>query len=174
MTHFVWNFCFETVVGVEGGFQNDERDRGNWTSGKVGCGQCKGTKYGICAMSYPYLDICNLTLDEAKDIYRKDYWERCKCDFIPDALSLAVFDFAVNSGIKTAVKQLQLALGVTADSVFGNQTLCACNRLPTREVLDRYVENRLVYLHGLKSWKFYGNGWGTRVKHVKEICERLL
>lgn len=174
MTHFVWNMSFETVIGIEGGFQNDKKDRGNWTSGKIGVGECKGTKYGICAMSYPYLDIENITLEKAKEIYRKDYWERCKCDFIPDALSLAVFDFAVNSGIKTAITQLQLSLDVTADGIIGNQTLCACNSVPTRKVLEKYIENRLIYLHGLKSYKTYGKGWSNRVKRIQNICEGLL
>ena len=33
------------------------------------------TKYGICKKSFPSLDIKNLTEDQAKDIYYKNYWQ---------------------------------------------------------------------------------------------------
>ena len=34
---------FGRVFRNEGGFQKDPKDRGNWTSGKVGVGELKGT-----------------------------------------------------------------------------------------------------------------------------------
>jgi hypothetical protein len=42
-----------------------------WTTGIIGKGICKGTKYFISAMTYPDLDIKNL-LDQAKAIYKRD------------------------------------------------------------------------------------------------------
>ena len=42
---------FDRVIGHEGLFQNDRDDRGNWTSGKIGVGELKGTKFGIAAMT---------------------------------------------------------------------------------------------------------------------------
>ena len=52
-------FCaaVQVIIMHEGGWQHDPRDRGNWTGGEVGRGECKGTKYGISAASYPALDI---------------------------------------------------------------------------------------------------------------------
>ena len=63
---------FERVIGHEGGFQDDVRDRANWASGTCNVGKCNGTKYGLSAMTYPTLDIRNLTLNQAKDIYKRD------------------------------------------------------------------------------------------------------
>lgn len=134
MTHFVWDSAFDITIGFEGGYVNDPNDAGG------------ETKYGISKRAYPDLDIKNLTLEQAKEIYHRDYWERCKCDFIPDALSIALFDFAVNSGTKRAVRYLQRALEVTIDGCIGNQTIGACNRVPARYVLDRYMRYRLEYL----------------------------
>ena len=174
MTVFVWDTAFDYTIGIEGCYQCDYRDDGNWTGGKCGCGELKGTKYGISAKAYPCLDIENLSIQQAKEIYKNDYWNRCKCDFIPDALSISAFDFAVNSGVKKSIRCLQRALGVTVDGVIGNQTIGACNRIPTKYVLEKFIQYRLEYLMSLKNWKIYGGGWGRRVREVKELCERYL
>ena len=59
---------FPFVIGHEGKWGNDRRDRGNWTSGVIGKGELKGTKYGVAAHAYPELDIKNLTIDDARKI----------------------------------------------------------------------------------------------------------
>ena len=64
--------AFDRVIGHEGGFTDDPLYRGNWTSGTCNVGKCNGTKYGLSAMTYPILDIRNLTLNQAKDIYKRD------------------------------------------------------------------------------------------------------
>ena len=69
----MFNKVFDRVIGHEGGFQADPKDRGNWTSGVVGQGELKGTKFGLAAMTYPHLDIKNLTVDQAKAIYFEDW-----------------------------------------------------------------------------------------------------
>lgn len=42
---------------------DDRNDKGNWTGGRVGVGQLKGTKYGISAAAYLHLGIKSLTLE---------------------------------------------------------------------------------------------------------------
>lgn len=174
MTEFVFDTAFDITIGFEGNYQCLENDRGNWTGGKVGEGELRGTKYGISAMAYPDVDIKNLTIEQAREIYKRDYWDRCKCAFMPDALSIALFDFAVNSGTKRAIRYLQMALSVTIDGVIGNQTIGACNRIPTKDVLEKFIRYRLEFLMGLKNWKYFGGGWGYRVKLLKDICEKYL
>jgi len=78
------------VLKWEGGYIDDKSDPGG------------ETKYGISKRSYPALDIKNLTMDEAKAIYRKDYWERSGCDGVPWPMCLVVFDTAVNMGLSRA------------------------------------------------------------------------
>lgn len=174
MTGVIWDKVFEIVIGVEGGYQCVLNDRGNWTSGKIGVGELKGTKYGICAMSYPKLDICNLTLDQAKEIYKRDYWDKCKCDYLPNALSLAVFDYAVNSGVKQAIKDLQRSLNVTVDGIIGNQTVGAANTKPLKETYQDYLFRRLNYMITCCDWKTNGKGWGKRINTINLKCEELL
>lgn len=162
MTAAIWDSCFRLLMENEGGFVDDEHDSG---------GQ---TKYGISKKAYPELDIPSLTLQQAKDIYYRDYWARCKCDYLPDALSVAVFDYAVNSGNIRAIKDLQLALGVSVDGIIGNQTIGAANRVPLRPVIQEIHDRRMKFLMSLRGWKYYGNGWGARVKRVQRFCEDLI
>jgi len=41
-----FDLAFDRVIGHEGGYTDDPRDRGNWTGGATGRGELKGTKYG--------------------------------------------------------------------------------------------------------------------------------
>lgn len=162
MTGVIWDRAFDLLMDLEGGYVNNCHDKGG------------ETKYGISKKAYPTIDISNLTIEKAKEIYKRDYWDRCKCDYLPDALSVAVFDFAVNSGTKQAIKKLQEALGVKVDGIIGNQTLGAANRLPTRKVLEDYLWRRLLFLIKLKDFKYFGEGWGNRVDRVRKFCEGLI
>ena len=162
MSETVFNNAFNLILINEGGYVNDPRDKGG------------ETKYGISKKAYPNIDIKNLSLEQARAIYHRDYWQRCKCEFLPDSLSVAVFDYAVNSGCRRAIKDLQAVLGVAVDGIIGNQTIGAANRIPQRKVLSEYLDKRLNYLMSLKSWARYGNGWGKRVKRVKDFCEGLI
>jgi lysozyme family protein len=89
------------VFAVEGGFTTDKNDRGNWTSGVVGQGELKGTNHGISAMSYPNLDIKNLTQEQATEIYVRDYIKQPKYDLIINlspAVGQKLVDMGVNVG----------------------------------------------------------------------------
>lgn len=123
-------------------------------------------------MSYPNLDIKNLTWEQAKNIYRRDYWYKYKCERLPDALSVAVFDYAINSGGQ-AIKDLQICLGVVADGIIGPQTIGAAQSKPTREVLNEYMLRRLEYMVTKCKWQSFGKAWGERVHKIWHFCEGL-
>lgn len=155
--------AFERLLGHEGVYGNDSRDRGNWTGGEVGKGTLKGTKYGISAASYPGEDIAGLTLDRARTLYRRDYWGPAGCDAVPPAVKFDLFDFAVNSGVRTAVKALQAAVGETVDGILGPRTLQAVQSMPADRLRLRFAAARLLHFTEAHSWPAYGRGWVRRV-----------
>lgn len=115
MTNDAFLDAFTDTVQDEGTFSDDPNDPGNWTGGKRGVGELKGTKYGISAASYPHMDIRNLTLPQAMDIYRRDFWEKLNCHRIAvfDAmLAGKLFNLGVNCGIGRAAKMLQRGLNM--------------------------------------------------------------
>ena len=155
--------AFDRVIGHEGGFTDDPLDRGNWTSGTCNVGKCNGTKYGLAAMTYPTLDIRNLTLSQAKDIYKRDWWDKLGMDKYPPALSYQMFDAAINHGSGRAIQFLQKAVGTTADGVIGPKTLTAVYSKDKNDLLLLFLAERLQYFTEVKTWKTYCTGWTRRV-----------
>lgn len=156
--------AFERLIGHEGGFQDDPEDRGNWTGGRKGVGQLKGTKYGISAMTYPAEDIRNLTLERAKVLYRRDFWSVAGCDVVPAVLKFDLFDTAVNSGQERARKFLQRAAGVTDDGIIGPQTMLAISNMDPERLFARFNGHRLDFLNdNPDQWARYGRGWAQRI-----------
>jgi lysozyme family protein len=158
-----FNQAFDALIDHEGGYTNNPRDRGNWTSGKIGKGELKGTKYGISAMAYPHLDIKSLTLDQAKAIYKRDYWDKTQCDKLPGAIRFDMFDVAVNSGPSDAVKFLQRAVGADDDGILGNVTLSLVNRLDPQLLDKRLSGHRLLFIAKVDTFPTFGRGWINRI-----------
>lgn len=155
--------AFKRLIGHEGGYSTDRRDPGNWTGGRVGVGTLKGTKFGLAANTYPNLDIKNLTLAQAKAIYKKDWWDKLGADGMHSAIVFQLWDFAINAGKSRAIKELQQAVGVPADGIIGPQTLAAVNAHDLNDVILSLTAERLKFYTSLSTFKTYGKGWTNRV-----------
>ena len=119
--------CFSRLQIHEGGYSSIPEDKGNWTSGKIGVGVLMGTKFGISAARYPFLDIKNLTLAEAKDIYFDDFWVKYQCELIPEEYRYFYFDCIVNHNPNAAGRIFQKALNrsgfsLKVDGLVGKNT----------------------------------------------------
>lgn len=155
--------AFERVLGHEGELSLDRDDRGNWTSGEVGKGQLKGTKYGISAMSYPTMDIANLTKEQAKQIYYVDFWMRVKGEKLHNALAFQLFDAAINHGPGNAIRMVQRAVSVADDGVVGPLTLDAIKNRGIDDTLKLFNAERIDFFTKISTFNKYGRGWMRRV-----------
>ena len=113
----------------EGGFQKDEDDSGNWTGGRKGIGELKGTKYGISAHEFPNEDIVNLTPERATEIYQEGYWKPHYSEIGFQPLANKLFDLGVLMGVGTVVKLLQGTLALPQDGIVGPNTVAHINGL---------------------------------------------
>ena len=161
--------AFTRLLGNEGKLSLDKHDSGNWTGGRIGKGVLRGSKYGISAASYPTLDIVNLSEEQAKEIYKRDYWDKLHASRRPDYMGFNLFDTAVNSGVSKAIKLLQKVVGVKEDGIIGSITFLA-----VEEFDDNYSPmafsisfnaNRLLFLTDLPAWSTQGKGWARRIAH---------
>jgi lysozyme family protein len=141
------------VLEYEGGYVLDPRDPGG------------ETKFGVCKRSYPGYDIKNLTIDQAKAIYEKDFWKRSNADRLPWPLSLFHVDCAVNCGNAAATKILQRALVIDDDGVWGKQTETALqvSLSNLEDLCERYLKKRYTYYESLKGWTTYQHNWSMRL-----------
>lgn len=147
----IFDHAFEKVIGHEGGYIFDPRDPGG------------ETKYGVSKRAYPNEDIKNLSLARAKQIYKRDYWDRCRCDDLPFEVRFDVFDAAVNSGVSQASKWLQRAVGAKPDSVIGNLTIKAAQQIDGMTIAMRMNGERLKFMTDLPTWQHFGKGWARRI-----------
>jgi lysozyme family protein len=150
------------ILGWEGGYVNDPHDRGG------------ETHFGISKRRYPMLDIAGLTLDEARAIYKADYWQPLRCDELPDGIDLLVLDIGVLQGPRAAAKCLQRAAKVKDDGVIGPVTVAAVRAITGRLALCReitarrckkFAEAPTVGVHGL--------GWYRRAVEIHETAQSL-
>ena len=143
--------CFAKLIGHEGGYVHDQRDPGG------------ETKFGISKRSYPALDIADLNVDDAKAIYKRDFWVRAQCDRLHPDLAFQVFDGAVNSGIGNSIRWLQEAAGVAVDGVVGPLTLRKVGDMDVPIIIARYNGVRLKFMASLSTFDVFGRGWARRI-----------
>jgi lysozyme family protein len=134
----------EITLKHEGGYVHDPKDLGGETN------------FGIAKRFYPDVDIKNLTEDEAKEIYKKDYWDRYKAEKLPEHLRHIHFDMCVNQGYGTAIKILQRACNakgadIAVDGGFGPGTEAAINTY--KPTIDRVRCYRLKHYYDLVNKK---------------------
>jgi lysozyme family protein len=158
--------AFAFTVGEEGGLSMEPSDPGNWTGGKVGAGQLKGTKYGVSAKAYPDEDIANLTLDRAKLLFKRDYWDRVSGDNLSPVVAFGLFDTAVNEGVDGSLVLAQKALGLGADGVLGPHTLAALQAVAPTKFARQFSLMRVIAYSGMALWPTEKNGWVGRVLDV--------
>jgi lysozyme family protein len=159
--------AFIELIGIEGGYVNDPTDRGG------------ETKYGISKRSYPHLDIKNLSLQDAKEIYYRDFWQVNGLDnILKYEVAAELFDTGVNMGVGIASRFLQEALNLMNRNGQNFQDLKVDGQIgPATISAYRKVDDRILLkvLNGLQFERYksiceknpsqekYFNGWMKRV-----------
>lgn len=124
------------------------------------------TRFGISKRAFPNEDIANLSIDRAKDLYRKYYWDSCSCDVLPVWARLMVFDCSVNQGVARAIIFLQRVCGVKTDGVIGPKTLAAVSAIEPQEFISGYATYRHRAYASNPRWVHFGKGWSDRLLDV--------
>lgn len=145
-----FDIAVNLILDHEGGYINHPRDPGGETN------------FGISKRAYPNLNIRDLTRDEAKTIYRRDYWNKVRGDSLPFPVATVLFDMAVNMGVKRAIEMLQRSANVKSDGVFGPKTESALSGLSSAYLVESLTTQRLQYYSSLPTFSRFGNGWIRR------------
>lgn len=165
---------FENLMELEGYYSNDKDDNGG------------ETKFGISKNSFPEIDIFNLTEEEAKEIYRNNYWLRNHCNDIKDKkIASKVFDIAVNCGsgnaglfiqraINEVIKEERIAIkSLSTDGQIGPITIATLNSLNEKKNIMNYLIFELTAYY-LKVSKRKNNikylrGWLKRASFIYNL-----
>ena len=118
-------------------------------------------------------DICKLTLDEAKLIYKKNYWDKYGWDEIEWPACLCCLDCCINhGGFATILQRAEVDCGqkVTVDGKFGPKTFAALKACKPFELADAIYRERVKYYHRIvtnkPSQKVFLRGWLRRADEM--------
>jgi len=153
-----FSLAIDKTLAHEGGakFTDDPSDRGG------------ATKYGISQAAYPDLDIRNLTEQQAREIYKRDYWDRVRADeIISQAVAENIFDTSVNMGVRTGSRLAQVAAEIEpADGIIGSQSLKVINACDEAFFISNYTIAKIARYAYIcnknKSQKRFLLGWINR------------
>lgn len=148
------------ILKHEGGWVNNPNDPGG------------ATNYGISLRflaDYPEVgdfdndgdvdaeDIKNMSVEDAKAIYKKFWWDKFKYSSIADqTIATKVMDLSVNMGAKRAHILLQEAMNsafglkLTVDGILGNASFSSLNA-----IADGDQEQKLITAYCNQAWGFY-------------------
>lgn len=186
--------AFETTVlnpQVEGGMvlTNHATDPGGETFAGI------SRKYNPRAPIWPLVDAHKRTYAHAppgaltralaedrilhahvRQFYHDEFWHRINGDSLPPRVALQVFDMAVNSDPKDAVRTLQAAIGPAAglvDGVAGIKTCTAARAVDPLALCLRFNGQRLRHYTtrpSRQAWLDNGRGWANRVAYMLALA----
>ena len=147
-----FNDCLNRLLKDEGGYTNDPRDPGG------------ATNFGITLKDYRlYInpqgtanDVKNMSIDDAKRIYKAKYWDALDCDNLPNGVDYTCFDYGVNSGLgrpRKALGKFKTLTGI--------------------QLIDAINDERMAFLQALKTFPTFGKGWTRRVTGVRAYSKKL-
>src|SRR5258705_13210738 len=142
-----YEFCIKEVLKSEGDYTNDPADSGGETN------------FGITQRETS-IPVRTMTVEQAKAIYKKKYWDAVNADNLPSGVDYTVFDYGVNSGVARAKKVLN-----------------SVNSPDAVKVINAINDERQAFLNNLavrrpKDQKFL-KGWTSRVSRVRADSLRL-
>ena len=152
--------AFTTMLKHEGGFSDHPADPGGQT--RFGITEAVAREVGYRG------DMRELPLDLAKRIYEDRYWDAVRAEELPEAIRYAVFDAAVNSGPRQAIRWLQRAVWVKDDGIIGPVTLAAVRAADPEQLVRRMLAQRLRFMTDLPTWPTFGRGWARRIADLME------
>lgn len=181
-TEFKMN-AITQVIKREGGYVFHPSDRGGPT--RYGVTEKKAKEFGYTG------HMAEFPIELAYKIYGADFWDKIRLDeiaAIDGQLATVIFDFAVNSGVSTATRQLQRLLNVlnqkgtlypdlVVDGIPGSKTVQAVTAYATKrgsdgtKVLTESLNSlRVSFCVGImesdESQEAFGFGWLHRIVNL--------
>lgn len=156
--------CMSMLLSHEGGYVNHPSDPGGMTN----LGVTKRTYDEYHGTDVTEDEMRALTKADVEPIYRRNYWNRCRCQDLPSGVDWAVFDFAVNAGTGRAAKALQQAVEVEQDGSIGPLTLMKVKIVPVENIINRTAVYREQFYRSLKTFDTFGRGWLRRNDETRE------
>ncbi len=165
----IFERALKFVLSQEGGYSDNAKDPG----GATNLGITLATLSKWRGRKVTRDEVRALSLKQASAIYRRTYWQACKCDQLPPALAFLMFDAAVNQGVSRAIKILQKSIDTTVDGIIGAKTLKAVGKRQPRRLVIEFAARRMRHYGLLSIFSIFGLGWSRRLMEALYLAFEL-
>lgn len=152
------------TLGYERGWSDNPRDPGGATLDGITQVVYDAWRH---SQGLPARSVREMAPAERDTIYRRRYWDAVAGDDLPAGVDYAVFDFAVNSGVGRALRELQRIVFAAPDGTWGSQTQACVRGFVAQHdaatLSDAICAARLRFLQRLPTFTTFGRGWTRRV-----------
>lgn len=153
----------EHIRSEEGGLTDNKLDPGGRTNFGITQRQLDAARIAYPDLKLP-AKVDDLTWNQARELYRRDYWLPIRGEELPAGVALLVGDSAVNQGPSRAIRWLQQAAKVKPDGHIGPVTLAAVNAADEKSLLTEIAAQRAYQYMKLDSIDDeFGLGWARRL-----------
>lgn len=149
--------CLAIVLQWEGGYSDHAADPGGATNFGITHHTLKRWRK---VLEITKEDVAALTREEAAEIYRAWYWDRCHCGRMPSGLDLLLFDAGVNHGTNGALRMLQETVKVKQDAIIGPVTMAAVEKMDRTKLFIEFSAIRADLYETIN--KTFERGWYRR------------
>jgi len=164
-----FDICMTMLLAHEGGYVNHPSDPGGMTN----LGVTKRTYDEYHGTDIDEEGMRQLTKADVEPIYRRNYWDRCRCQDLASGIDWAVFDFAVNAGTGRAAKLLQRAAETEQDGSIGPLTLMKVKQHEVANIINRIAVYREEFYRSLSTFDTFGRGWLRRNDETREQALKM-
>lgn len=163
------------VLEAEGGLVNNPKDPGGITNYGISLRFAGSVHFDLNNDGRTNsADIIGLSEQDAVALYRKHFWDLLDLDQFPPAIAFVVFDAAVNQGPSAAIRDLQMALNVSADGKFGPKSFEALRKANKEKLLSEVLAFRALRYARTRNFATFGVGWMRRLMKIGVIAAREL
>lgn len=177
--------AYAFVFAREGGYVNNPADRG----GPTNYGITHKTLAAWRGKPVSATDVRNLTKIEAREIYRKNYWDAYGLGDLPRLIAVTLFDSLTNHRprpavrlVQSAVNQLQEQERLKEDGILGPATRACLDMFGRSDhqlvLCDTALDNRTILYHrivaGTPSQRQFLEGWLNRVSELRLYLRHIM
>lgn len=167
------NILAPFILSWEGGVSNNKNDSGGLTN--KGVTLAVWTKHGRDINGDGVVDgndLVTITDEDAIKIMKLLYWDTVKADKIASQnVANILVDWAWNSGVGRAAKEVQTIVGATADGIIGEKSIAAINAMNSEDLFKKIFAARLNYINkivaGNPKNQVFEKGWKNRLNSIQ-------
>lgn len=161
--------CLNLTLYFEGGYAHNPFDPGGATYRGITLNTLRAFRSRPVARA----ELLTLSQKEIENIYKIMFWDVIKADEMAVGVDAVLFDYAVNSGPRLAIKAAQNILKLSPTGKCDEYLLQILHQTSPVQMIAALSQQRRSFMARLKQFSLFKKGWITRVNHVETAAKTM-